>query len=1000
MSTFRFNIFDTEEKKPTVKTPNRFTNFVEAIPKATPVNKSAFTSFTEKFFPKVTPQTTEVPSLIKDVVSNQKQVYKDTGKAFESFDKKRAEIVDPIITKPLEKVAQKVWDLPKKIGEDPTIVKSAVELGKRSSGTGIKAMVRSAGSPETFDQAYKALRKEQAGDPSVWNKFKTQLLDTIPQTAIGLALNFVPGGPAFSTAYWAGLSASEQAEKQGKITDIAPIAIDVAGDKMLGGAIEGLFKAPAKTLWQAIKKSFTTEGGTEVAQDLLKMQVAYQKAKTPEEKAKILASAKEYFTSGQILMTGLVGGLTGAGLGGAVHMGKGGTELYQSMTPEERQAGFAKVPFSGEVPIQSPDPIPEVPPEVSMAETIPNIPEEQISSEPISEEQSLEQTLGEEYRPEDFDYSDSQLFPRPDTPQEQKVHIIDRIFRTPRRVFAKMGLIEPFIKVKKAIERYQMEMPQNLARVQGWKKRMDAISPDTNQRVFKALDGQKVELTEQEAVLRDEIKAEFEYWADRLKIPKDMRITNYITHLFKTGVKGEIPEEIAFLINDKIPKSVYNQFLLERMGAQGYKEDAIGALDAYIRKATRKVHMDPALKAMEKVTAHGQITDQSQLRYITNFMHRLNMRPSDLDIAVDNFIKSTIGYRLGTNPTARISLTLRRMLSRSKIGGSIVSFAKNLTQGVNTFTELGPTYTAIGYKDFATRGTKELNDNGVLLNPIIDESTENGMKKRAIEKVDKLLFLNMTASEAVNRGAAYFGGKAKFLAGKITPKEYKLAFGKDMKEGYKPNLRDAVAYGKYAAEKTQFVFGDADTPIGMSSNTAKLAFQFQTFAVKQVEFGVEMINDREWAKLLRYMFSTMMLFGLVGKAFGMSWEDGFNFKLGAPPAWKFVKDLWDAAWGNPDSYGKIPSAEKRLSNAGKSLFTNVIPGGAQIKRSYEGYQAVKAGYSESAAGNYQYQIQKTPENYIRGTLFGKQNLEEAKKYEKKRSGASKGKSTSLRFKKY
>jgi hypothetical protein len=331
------------------------------------------------------------------------------------------------------------------------------------------------------------------------------------------------------------------------------------------------------------------------------------------------------------------------------------------------------------------------------------------------------------------------------------------------------------------------------------------------------------------------------------------------------------------------------------------------------------------------------------------------------------------------------------MISRAKIGGSIISFAKNLTQGVNTFAELGTWYTTKGYIDLVRFGGKELEDNGVLVAPFIEDRTYSAVKKFA-ERFDKVLFLNMNASELVNRGAAYYGAKSKFLKNKVNNKDFREALGKEKPADYTPTLQDAIQYGKFVSAKTQFLFGPLDTPVALNSDIAKMAAQFQTFGLKQTEFVGHMLGDREWRKLIRYLLSTFLLFTYIGSAFGMKWSDaGFPLRWGMPPAIQFGFDLWRGGVMGTDKYGNKLDWGQRAKMVGKSLFTNIVPAGAQLQRAYEGLSAVRAGEDKTTSGKFKFKIEQSPANYVRGALFGKYNLPESKEYYKKQDDKAKKK---------
>jgi len=653
-------------------------------------------------------------------------------------------------------------------------------------------------------------------------------------------------------------------------------------------------------------------------------------------------------------------------------------EIFDNLAPEtkaQRQATGQKPLFTA--PATKEVPVEEIMPKTGdsaaeMGEEIRQKGTEGLPPDIASTVEPLEKVIGSERK----------------TPLKERVRFLDYL-RTPWKVFDRMGIRASYQKLLSGYEGYVKELPQNIDKITAWSKR---VSKESNEKIFRSLDGETIALTPEETQVAGEIRTWLAEWADRLGMSKDERISEYITHIFPIQKGGEIPEEISYIINKKIPGSVYNPFLLQRKGAEGYKKDTWAALDAYTKRATRKVHMDPALTELKEASAG--LTDTSQLNYLNSYLGAVNLRPTALDTSIDNHIKEKFGYFFGARPTAAITRSVRKMIARAKIGGSITSLAKNLTQGVNTFSDLGTFYTLRGYMDLVKFGAKELKENGVLIAPFIEDRTYSAVKKTA-EKVDKVLFANMNASELVNRGAAYYGAKAKFTNGKVTAKEYKAAFGETKPDNHKPTQAEAVRYGKFVAAKTQFLFGALDTPVGLNSDIAKMAFQFQTFGLKQAEFITDMVNNKEWLKLTRYMASSMFLFQFIAGAFGMKWDDSFKtLRWGMPPAIQFFIDLFKGGIMGKDKYGNRLDGSEQASLVAKTLFTNMVPVGSQLQRSYQGLKAVGEGAGRTKSGTLQYKIDQTPSNYVRGTLFGKYNLPENKKFYKEKDRKARGKSSS------
>jgi len=545
------------------------------------------------------------------------------------------------------------------------------------------------------------------------------------------------------------------------------------------------------------------------------------------------------------------------------------------------------------------------------------------------------------------------------TDVKAKVNALDYL-RTPENVLKKIGLEANAKEIRTAYENYLNETKQKIDQITNWSKQ---IPKDKLDSFFGHLNGEgPKDLTPAELKVADEVKTYLSKFADRLGLKPDERIGDYITHLFPPGKGGEINEDLAKVIQYQIPGSVYDPFLLHRKGVEGYLRDPWKALDAYTKTAVRKINMDPALANLKSAASGLELSQQN---FVKRFADRVNMRPTELDTLIDNGIKSVVGYKLGVRPTKNITATARKIVSRAKLGLSFVSAVKNLTQGINTFAELGTKYTLKGYMDlaanFAKNGAKELKDNSVLLEHFINDRNYNAIKS-FWEKADKVTFWNFEATELINRGAAYYGAKAKALAEGATEAE-------------------AIQTGKDIAAKTQFQFGSIDTPVGMSSDIVKTLTQFQTYSTKQIEFLAEKLHNKEYASLARYVAAAAIVFGTIGSAIGMSlWDIIPSLRFGTPPAADLPVRAFKDITGAKDQYGKVPSGKSRLRDIANAALTDLVPGGTQINRTAGTLKALNQGKSTTAAGNFQYKIAPTTSNYIRGVLFGKNNLPEAQKY--------------------
>ena len=543
----------------------------------------------------------------------------------------------------------------------------------------------------------------------------------------------------------------------------------------------------------------------------------------------------------------------------------------------------------------------------------------------------------------------------------QKVGILDYL-RTPDRILKKIGLEGEAKLLRTQHEKYLTELIVEINKVTEWSKK---VPKESSQRIFKYLDGQKIELNTNELKVAGEIKDYLKGWAVRLKLPKDKKISHYITHIFeKDFIKKEFDPELAKIIKNKVAGSVYDPFLEQRLKKMGFVEDTWRALDAYVKRATRKANIDVAL---ERIKSKSKMLEQSQYDYVKKYIDNVNLRPTDLDNLVDNTIKSAVGYKFGQRPTASLTKTGRQAVYRGALGLNIGTAIKNLTQGVNTYAKLGERYTLKGYWDTFKNimsGSNELEAVNILKGGFIEDRSFNATRK-FWERVDKGFFYFFETAEKINRGAAYYGAKAKALNQGLS-------------------LEQSIEYAKKLVRDTQFTFGSIDTPVALQSDIVKLFAQFQTYSLKQVEFLGEMAKNKEYAGLLRYALGTLAIASTLGKLIGMEWKDFIpSFRIGSPPTLSTPVEIGKSLLGVPDRYGNVPDIKKRLQNIGNTLVP-YIPAGVQIKKTIQGLTDVGKGYSETPTGRIKYVIPQTPKNYTRGGLFGRYNLPEAQEYFKEK----------------
>lgn len=568
--------------------------------------------------------------------------------------------------------------------------------------------------------------------------------------------------------------------------------------------------------------------------------------------------------------------------------------------------------------------------------------------------------------------------------QSKKVNSLTDYFRTPTNVLKKIGLQDTARRVETSFENYRRALPKEQAKIMNWEQRV-GNDPAASKRIFQHLDGQDVQLSGEEQKVANEMRTHFEQLADKLGIPKEKRLSNYITHIFDKDIKGQTNDPTLSTILENRPTSeVTNPYLKGRKGAKGFKEDAFLAADAYTKKAMRQLHMNDALKATADASKN---VDERTAKYLLSLNERIALKPSRTDRAFNNIISSITGDRLSPNAGTNLLRGWRNTVYRGTLGLNLGSALRNITQGANTFAELGTRDTLIGYTrllrgmsaEAAQRGRgagenalDELRTMGIFDDAMHRQDVNYTRASKLLKKVDKGLWALFDTAEKINRGAAYFGAKAKALR-------------KGMSEEAAQN------YARDVVGKTQFRFNDVETPLVFRSQVAKTLGQFQSFNIKQAEFlgtaakGAIKGNPQDIAKLIRWTVANLAIAATVGKLIGFKWTGAlpnpFNVRGISTPAYQAGKDVYQGATGK-DAFGNEattdgkPDRMKAIKSNAADLAPLVVPGGTQGKKTIQGLKATNSGFSETGAGRVRFPVGDSTSNKIRAGLFGQYSLPE------------------------
>jgi hypothetical protein len=539
--------------------------------------------------------------------------------------------------------------------------------------------------------------------------------------------------------------------------------------------------------------------------------------------------------------------------------------------------------------------------------------------------------------------------------------------RSPEYIFEKFGRKEDLWRpLLKGQENVTNEIRGYIPKANDWFKR--AGSKEDRRVIAQWLDGQDIKLSDNQLKVAQEVKSYYAEWADKIGLPVENRISDYLTHIFEPDFannKRVFPEELSRILDYITPNKEFNPFLEKRTGAKGYKLDYLEALDAYVFRSARKLHLDQPLGMAAEFVKN---MPAQASKYTDDFLRNFKNRPTGLEKAINQNIidplPAVIKQKLGNRPISKLLNTVMGQVYRGTIGLNITSPLRNLTQGVNTYAKLGERYTAEGYIRLFNKGSyDELVNNHVLDDMIIAEYKNSGIRGN-VAKMDKALFWLFELTERINRGATYFGSKAKYL-----------------NEGI--NETKTIEMAKDLVRQTQFGYGKLHTPLAIQSPIGKVGFQLSTFMIKQAEFVGGMAKKKEILPLARYILSSLAVVyaskKFLSNILGMNYTDAVfkNIMPNLGPIPQYTSNFFKYATAKDESE-KEYYADK-LKRSGFGMF---FPAGTQITKTYEGVSSVQKGYDETKKGNVKFPIEQSTKNYILGGLGGKYNLPEAQEYRK------------------
>ncbi|KKN75011.1 hypothetical protein LCGC14_0385130 [marine sediment metagenome] len=493
-----------------------------------------------------------------------------------------------------------------------------------------------------------------------------------------------------------------------------------------------------------------------------------------------------------------------------------------------------------EVPTEV-EPVAEVP--VVGEVTIPEVttPESEIATQATNIQETAQPEVINETVPETTD----------DNVVVHDVSIIDR-FRPSRFVFEKMGLTNIW---QSAFKAETLLREEHTAFAKELNKHAKAVGKDTARRelVWEFVNNSNQEvfnqLTFEEKQAANWWKRTADNWADRLNIPQERRIKNYIPHIFDEQARqmGDIPLDasIAMILSKKISDKVNAPFLKKRLGKEiGLVKDPFLAAQAYENMALRIFYYEPILQKLKLVAEH-ETTPEFAGNYLKEYSKRMTGQPANIDREINAFIREIAnnvrglpgGERLANfldrgNPSGMVAYNLTSALYVMWLGFKPTSAIRNLSQHGLIISEVD------SIQDFG---------NGIRLR--FTKEGKSALAESLVVRSRRGAFIESIDSSVVEGATANFRESALFLFRKADEQNVKDAFLSGYAEAkrlYPEVGRDAwIKRGDEVAADTQYLYTKMNSLAISQSGPGKVGAMLTTWAINWLELMNKFVRGKQ-----------------------------------------------------------------------------------------------------------------------------------------------------------
>jgi len=269
-----------------------------------------------------------------------------------------------------------------------------------------------------------------------------------------------------------------------------------------------------------------------------------------------------------------------------------------------------------------------------------------------------------------------------------------------------IGAKDIYDKVEAPYIAYQQEAHDKYRLFDELRKSVKGVK-GSERRLFHYLNGtlpKDVVLSPEETTAATELRTILDDYAERLGLPPERRLENYIYHLFEASTQRALREKYPFIdeahkdvpltdamisaLGMKVPKEIFTPTLLQRLGRkQGLVEDVWKAMKAVTSIDLRRIHMQPALEEVRPLIKGYPETSRSYINDWLSYGVLKQEPPLDKIINAsahrftDFMERATKGkVSFGSNPMKTTGYVFTRLGYGGAIAFNLAIAGKNLTQ--------------------------------------------------------------------------------------------------------------------------------------------------------------------------------------------------------------------------------------------------------------------------------------------------------------------------------